>query len=126
MYKIRANLSTYVKQYCHEGKSIVALSKVANFPPYMMARLFVEAMHVKSDGNQKSKSNRKFLTDAMRDPGRVLSGDKIHDILDHEYLISEAIEPLENSINKTAQGSFFSSPPFLHRPKQYTNDSHCT
>ena len=91
MYKIRANISSYIHKYTRDGKSIVALSKEANFPPYMMARLFVEHMHVRYDGNSKGKGgNKKYVTDAMRDPKKILSDDDIETILRPEYLSSES------------------------------------
>ena len=73
----------------------------------MMARFFVEHMHVKytpksNSSNHKSKSgNRKYVTNAMRDPEQTLSGDDIHCILRPEYVTSELVGDLGvNSVNE--------------------------
>ena len=76
----------------------------------MMARIFVEHMHIKytpksNSSNQKSKSgNRKYVTNAMRDPEQILAGQDIHSILRPEYVNSELAGALGvNSVNEEAR-----------------------
>lgn len=40
--RVKANITHYLEQYCCKGETIVELSRLANLPPYQMARLFVE------------------------------------------------------------------------------------
>ena len=106
-YKIRGNISTIANQY-NKGKSIIKLSKDANYSPYMMSRLLVEYMHIDYNGNSKSKtSHKRYVTDAMKYPVKYLvpcfthcangensNGAAIHRILRAEFVQSELVGSL--------------------------------
>ena len=81
-------MSPHIQKYVREGKSIVTISKEANYPPYMMARLFVEHMHKNFNG--KKGGSKKYITDAMRDPEKHLNGPPEH-FLRPEYWYSEKV-----------------------------------
>ena len=90
IWKIRTNISSHIQKYTREGKSIVTISKEANYPPYMMARLFVEHMHKNFNG--KKGGSKKYITDAVRDPEKYLNRPP-EDFLRPEYWYSEKVAP---------------------------------
>ncbi|KAL7573182.1 hypothetical protein ACA910_018842 [Epithemia clementina (nom. ined.)] len=86
--KVKARLqSYYLPQYNHHRVSILQLAQQAHYPPYLFARFIVEAVvaqfsaapnnnnnHQSTKKNPNQKPNKKKgVTDAMRDPQRVLA-----------------------------------------------------
>ena len=94
-HKVKARLSSYLQQYKDGTASIWMLAyQQANYPPYLLARWFVEAIAVLTNvddnkNNQKKKKKKKAsttITQAMRDPyGVLVSLDQIAP----DYHISE-------------------------------------
>ena len=92
---LHTSLSSYLQQYKDGTASIWMLAyQQANYPPYLLARWFVEAIAVLTNvndnkNNQKKKKKKKAsttITQAMRDPyGVLVSLDQIAP----DYHISE-------------------------------------
>jgi hypothetical protein len=96
---VRSSSTRHVQSYLN-GTSILNIARKVNYPPSMMARLIVENVAllppsnnsgggngVKS-GNSLSTVHRKFITEAIRYPERVL-GDASNSV-SSEYLFSES------------------------------------
>jgi hypothetical protein len=58
--KIKKNLQKYLNAY-KKGKSIKALSKQANYPPYLMSRYLLDSI-------AEIRGGKKGITAAMRNP----------------------------------------------------------
>jgi len=70
---LRNSAQHYIRKYYMEGMSILNLAKKINYPPSMVARAIVE--HVASFG--AALNRRKVITEAIRDPIRILSSPTI-------------------------------------------------
>jgi hypothetical protein len=80
-HKIKAVAEQIAKEYT-TGESIVSLAKANNYPPYLFARIVVEAVAV-------DLSHSKKLTEAMRDPLNKLGS---QEVIAPEYQESENVE----------------------------------
>ena len=92
-HMVKSQATRHVQSYLN-GTSILNIANKCNYPPSMMARLIVENVAILPSSNKTIKGNnltgmhRKFITEAIRHPEKLL-GDASTSV-SAEYLFSES------------------------------------
>lgn len=95
-HKIRGALPSLVQEYVR-GTPITDLAKKANYPPYLLARMFVEVI-TRSNLGKCGGNKKKAIAQVMRHPLEHLT----REVIDDDYLSSE-IDVTAGSVTRLAR-----------------------